>query len=54
MVRETAVDVGHVNDLGRTALREPVILGDGGRPRQKAVALLLASSPTASWSTATA
>ncbi|MFI8962465.1 ankyrin repeat domain-containing protein [Streptomyces sp. NPDC053493] len=43
LLRETAVDVDHVNDLGWTALLEAVILGDGGRAHQKVVALLLAA-----------
>ncbi|MGW8350987.1 ankyrin repeat domain-containing protein [Streptomyces wedmorensis] len=43
VLRETAVDVDHVNDLGWTALLEAVILGDGGRPHQEVVELLLAA-----------
>ncbi|GHA85595.1 ankyrin repeat domain-containing protein [Streptomyces termitum] len=43
VLRDTAVDVDHVNDLGWTALLEAVILGDGGPAHQKVVALLLAA-----------
>ncbi|WP_370410186.1 ankyrin repeat domain-containing protein [Streptomyces fradiae] len=43
LLRETDIDVDHVNDLGWTALLEAVILGDGGRAHQKVVALLLAA-----------
>ncbi|MEU7074635.1 ankyrin repeat domain-containing protein [Streptomyces narbonensis] len=43
VLRETAIDVDHVNDLGWTALLEAVILGDGGRPHQEVVELLLAA-----------
>ncbi|MGW6395184.1 ankyrin repeat domain-containing protein [Streptomyces sp. NPDC055103] len=43
VLRETDIAVDHVNDLGWTALLEAVILGDGGRPHQEVVALLLAA-----------
>ncbi|GEB55805.1 ankyrin repeat domain-containing protein [Streptomyces gardneri] len=43
VLRETGIDVDHVNDLGWTALLEAVILGDGGRPHQEVVELLLAA-----------
>lgn len=43
VVNETDTDVDHVNDLGWTALLEAVILGDGGRPHQEVVELLLAA-----------
>ncbi|MFI9741008.1 ankyrin repeat domain-containing protein [Streptomyces sp. NPDC052494] len=43
VLRETDVDVDHVNDLGWTALLEAVILGDGGRPHQEVVEFLLAA-----------
>lgn len=43
VLRETEIDVDHVNDLGWTALLEAVILGDGGRPHQEIVELLLAA-----------
>ncbi|MFE0653371.1 ankyrin repeat domain-containing protein [Streptomyces sp. NPDC059534] len=43
VLRETTLDVDHVNDLGWTALLEAVILGDGGRPHQEVVELLLAA-----------
>ncbi|MFC9705365.1 ankyrin repeat domain-containing protein [Streptomyces sp. NPDC056943] len=43
VLRETDIDVDHVNDLGWTALLEAVILGDGGRPHQEVVELLLAA-----------
>ncbi len=38
------IDVDHVNRLGWTALREAVILGDGGPAHQRIVATLLATS----------
>jgi uncharacterized protein len=37
----TDIDVNHVNDLGWTALLEAVILGDGSRPYQRIVRILL-------------
>ncbi|NBE56138.1 ankyrin repeat domain-containing protein [Streptomyces boluensis] len=43
VLSETGMDVNHVNDLGWTALLEAVILGDGGRPHQEVVELLLAA-----------
>ncbi|KQX78036.1 ankyrin repeat domain-containing protein [Streptomyces clavifer] len=43
VLRDTGMDVDHVNDLGWTALLEAVILGDGGRPHQEVVRLLLAA-----------
>ncbi|MGW6708585.1 ankyrin repeat domain-containing protein [Streptomyces sp. NPDC054956] len=43
VLRETEIDVDHVNDLGWTALLEAVILGDGGLPHQEIVELLLAA-----------
>ncbi|MEU3483857.1 ankyrin repeat domain-containing protein [Streptomyces sp. NPDC033754] len=45
VLRETDIRmaVDHVNDLGWTALLEAVILGDGGRPHQEVVELLLAA-----------
>ncbi|MFF9476816.1 ankyrin repeat domain-containing protein [Streptomyces roseolus] len=43
VLRDTPIDVDHVNDLGWTALLEAVILGDGGPAHQKVVALLLAA-----------
>ncbi|KQX55714.1 MULTISPECIES: ankyrin repeat domain-containing protein [unclassified Streptomyces] len=43
LLRETAVDVDHVNRLGWTALLEAVILGSGGRDHRDVVALLLAA-----------
>ena len=42
-VVQTDIDVNHVNDLGWTALLEAVILGDGSRPYQEIVAILLAA-----------
>lgn len=36
LLRVTDIDVDHVNRLGRTALLEAVILGDGGRAHQEA------------------
>jgi uncharacterized protein len=41
VVRDTGIDVNHVNDLGWTALLEAVILGDGSRPYQEIVRILL-------------
>ncbi|WP_327351886.1 ankyrin repeat domain-containing protein [Streptomyces sp. NBC_01304] len=43
VLRETDIDVNHVNDLGWTALLEAVILGDGGLDHQEIVELLLAA-----------
>lgn len=43
VLRVTDIDVDHVNGLGWTALLEAVILGDGGRPHQEIVELLLAA-----------
>ena len=40
-VVQTDIDVNHVNDLGWTALLEAVILGDGSRPYQQIVQILL-------------
>jgi uncharacterized protein len=40
-VVRTGIDVNHVNDLGWTALLEAVILGDGSRPYQQIVRILL-------------
>lgn len=42
-LRETAMDVDHVNRLGWTALLEAVILGDGGPEHEEIVRLLLAA-----------
>ncbi|MFD7788467.1 ankyrin repeat domain-containing protein [Streptomyces nojiriensis] len=39
----TDIDVDHVNRLGRTALLEAVILGDGGPRHEEVVAALLAA-----------
>ncbi|MER7174793.1 ankyrin repeat domain-containing protein [Streptomyces mesophilus] len=41
VLRETEIDVDHVNRLGWTALLEAVILGDGGRAHQEIVELLI-------------
>lgn len=46
LLRETEIDVDHVNDLGWTALLEAVILGDGGRAHEEVVELLLAAGAT--------
>ncbi|MFJ5707272.1 ankyrin repeat domain-containing protein [Streptomyces sp. NPDC093105] len=43
VLRDTPIDVDHVDDLGWTALLQAVILGDGGPAHQKVVALLLAA-----------
>ncbi|MEV1171742.1 ankyrin repeat domain-containing protein, partial [Nonomuraea sp. NPDC049784] len=42
-VLKTGINVDHVNDLGWTGLLEAVILGDGGRPYQEIVRLLIAA-----------
>ncbi|UYM03437.1 ankyrin repeat domain-containing protein [Solicola gregarius] len=42
-VVRTDIDINHVNDLGWTALLEAVILGDGSRPYQEIVRILLAA-----------
>ncbi|MFJ3583078.1 ankyrin repeat domain-containing protein [Streptomyces sp. NPDC090127] len=41
VLRETDMDVDHVNRLGWTALLEAVILGDGGRAHEEIVELLI-------------
>ncbi|MFC7220326.1 ankyrin repeat domain-containing protein [Streptomyces polyrhachis] len=41
VLRETDIDVDHVNRLGWTALLEAVILGDGGRAHLEIVELLI-------------
>ncbi|MGW4026688.1 ankyrin repeat domain-containing protein [Streptomyces sp. NPDC005009] len=41
LLRETDIDVDHVNRLGWTALLEAVILGDGGHAHQEIVELLI-------------
>ncbi|MBC9718716.1 ankyrin repeat domain-containing protein [Streptomyces sp. TRM66268-LWL] len=41
VLRETDIDVDHVNRLGWTALLEAVILGDGGRAHHEIVELLI-------------
>lgn len=41
VTRHTDIDVDHVNDLGWTALLEAVVLGEGTRPWQQVVRLLL-------------
>ncbi|GAA3183560.1 hypothetical protein GCM10017688_42360 [Streptomyces ramulosus] len=46
VLRETDVDVDHVNRLGWTALLEAVILGDGGRAHQEIVELLITAGAT--------
>ncbi|MER6348204.1 ankyrin repeat domain-containing protein [Streptomyces sp. NPDC001595] len=46
VLRETAIDVDHVNHLGWTALLEAVILGDGGRAHQEIVELLVTAGAT--------
>ncbi|MEV1001469.1 ankyrin repeat domain-containing protein [Nonomuraea sp. NPDC050202] len=42
-VLKTGIDVNHVNDLRWTGLLEAVILGDGGKPYQEIVRLLIAA-----------
>ncbi|MGP3690129.1 ankyrin repeat domain-containing protein [Streptomyces sp. IBSNAI002] len=46
LLRETDIDVDHVNRLGWTALLEAVILGDGGRAHQEIVELLVTGGAT--------
>ncbi|MGN9793030.1 ankyrin repeat domain-containing protein [Streptomyces sp. OZ13] len=46
LLRETDIDVDHVNRLGWTALLEAVILGDGGRAHQEIVELLITAGAT--------
>lgn len=46
VLRETDIDVDHVNQLGWTALLEAVILGDGGRAHQEIVDLLITAGAT--------
>ncbi len=46
VLRETDIDVDHVNRLGWTALLEAVILGDGGPAHLEIVELLLAAGAT--------
>jgi uncharacterized protein len=41
LLRETDVDVDHVNGLGWTALLEAILLSDGGARHQEIVALLI-------------
>ncbi|MFE7359009.1 ankyrin repeat domain-containing protein [Streptomyces sp. NPDC057543] len=41
VLRETDIDIDHVNRLGWTALLEAVILGDGGRAHEEIVELLI-------------
>lgn len=40
LLKETEIDINHVNDLGWTALLEAIILSDGG-PRHQAIVKLL-------------
>ena len=42
LLKNSKIDVNHVNNLGWTALMEAVILSDGGIDQQQIVALLLA------------
>lgn len=46
LLRETDIDVDHVNRLGWTALLEAVILGDGGRAHQEIAELLITAGAT--------
>ncbi|MET8331246.1 ankyrin repeat domain-containing protein [Streptomyces sp. NPDC005181] len=46
LLRETDIDVDHVNRLTWTAMLEAVILGDGGRAHQEIVELLIAAGAT--------
>ncbi|MFB8394082.1 ankyrin repeat domain-containing protein [Streptomyces yangpuensis] len=43
VLAETGIEVDHVNRLGRTALLEAVILGDGGPRHEEIVTVLLAA-----------
>ncbi|MFJ2896885.1 ankyrin repeat domain-containing protein [Streptomyces sp. NPDC087218] len=47
LLRETDIDVDHVNRLGWTALLEAVILGDGGPAHEEVVELLITAGATA-------
>ncbi|MFE7110151.1 ankyrin repeat domain-containing protein [Streptomyces sp. NPDC057575] len=47
VLRETGIDIDHVNRLGWTALLEAVILGDGGPEHQEIVELLITAGATA-------
>ncbi|GAA1522151.1 ankyrin repeat domain-containing protein [Streptomyces albidochromogenes] len=46
LLRETDIDVDHVNRLGWTALLEAVVLGDGGPAHQEIVELLVTAGAT--------
>ncbi|WP_455352139.1 ankyrin repeat domain-containing protein [Streptomyces sp. SYSU K217416] len=46
LLRETDIDVDHVDRLGWTALLEAVILGDGGHAHQEIVELLITAGAT--------
>ncbi|MDI3406173.1 ankyrin repeat domain-containing protein [Streptomyces cavernicola] len=46
LLRESDIDVDHVNYLGWTALLEAVILGDGGRNHEEIVELLITAGAT--------
>lgn len=41
LLKESDVDINHVNNLGWTALMEAVVLGSGGKEHQRAVELLI-------------
>ncbi|MET9920956.1 ankyrin repeat domain-containing protein [Streptomyces sp. NPDC006435] len=47
LLRETDIDVDHVNRLGWTALLEAVILGGGGPVHEEVVELLITAGATA-------
>jgi len=48
LLKNSKIDVNHVNNLGWTALMEAVVLSDGGIEQQQIVALLLAYGADAS------
>lgn len=41
LLKETSIDVNHINNLGWTALLEAIVLSDGGKDHQEIVSLLL-------------
>jgi uncharacterized protein len=41
LLKESDVDVNHINNLGWTALMEAIVLGSGGKEHQRAVELLI-------------
>lgn len=41
LLRDTDIDINHMNDLGWTALLKAIILGDGSKTQQQVVRMLL-------------